>query len=44
MSRILVVEDDIAILRGLKDNLEAESYDVLTATDGVAAYEKIQNE
>ena len=35
MSRILVVEDDAAILRGLKDNLAAESYEVLTAADGV---------
>ena len=34
MSRILVVEDDAAILRGLKDNLAAESYDVVTAADG----------
>jgi DNA-binding response OmpR family regulator len=34
MGRILVIEDDVAILRGLKDNLSAESYDVLTAEDG----------
>jgi len=34
MSRILVIEDDVAILRGLKDNLVAESYEVLTAEDG----------
>lgn len=34
MSRILVVEDDAAILRGLRDNLVAESYDVITAADG----------
>ena len=34
MSLILIVEDDPAILRGLKDNLEFESYEVLTATDG----------
>lgn len=33
-SRILVVEDDPAILRGLADNLAFESYDVLTASDG----------
>ena len=31
MSRILVIEDDVAILRGLKDNLVAQSYEVLTA-------------
>jgi DNA-binding response OmpR family regulator len=38
MSRILVVEDDPAILRGLTDNLKFESYDVLTATDGETGY------
>lgn len=38
MSRILVVEDDPAILRGLVDNLKYESYEVLTATDGEAGY------
>ncbi len=38
MKRILVVEDDLAILRGLKDNLEYESYEVLTATDGDQGY------
>jgi len=38
MSRILVVEDDGAILRGLKDNLAAESYEVVAATDGAEGY------
>ena len=38
MSRILVVEDDAAILRGLADNLKFESYDVLAAADGEMAY------
>jgi DNA-binding response OmpR family regulator len=37
MSRILVVEDDAAILRGLADNLAFESHEVLTATDGEVA-------
>ncbi len=41
MSRILVVEDDPAILRGLSDNLTVESYEVLTAADGEAAYRMI---
>ena len=41
MSRIIVIEDDRAILRGLKDNLEHESYDVLTATDGQQGYRLI---
>jgi len=40
--RILIVEDDLAILRGLKDNLEYESYEVLTATDGEQGYCLIQ--
>jgi serine phosphatase RsbU (regulator of sigma subunit) len=39
--RILLVEDDPAILRGLGDNLRAEAYDVLTAGDGETAYRLI---
>jgi len=31
---ILIIEDDISILRGLKDNLSFEGYQVITATDG----------
>jgi DNA-binding response OmpR family regulator len=42
MSRILVVEDDPAILRGLTDNLKFESYEVLTAADGEMGYRLIQ--
>jgi DNA-binding response OmpR family regulator len=38
MSRVLVVEDDAAILRGLRDNLTAESYEVITAADGAEGY------
>jgi len=41
MSKVLVVEDDAAIMLGLVDNLEAESYEVLTAADGLAAYRSI---
>lgn len=33
-ARILVIEDDPALLRGLADNLRCESYEVLTAADG----------
>jgi len=44
MTRILVIEDDPAILRGLKDNLLGESYDVLTATDGESGYRIIGEE
>jgi sigma-B regulation protein RsbU (phosphoserine phosphatase) len=42
--RILVVEDDPALLRGLADNLRAEAFDVLTATDGGAACHMIRCE
>ncbi len=42
MSRILIVEDDPSILRGLADNLDAESYEVLTAVDGEAGYRLIR--
>ncbi len=38
MSRILVVEDDPAILRGLTDNLKFESYEVISATEGETGY------
>jgi len=41
MSRILIVEDDPAILCGLRDNLEFESHKVLTATDGEAGYRSL---
>ena len=34
MSRILIIEDDPSIRRGLMDSLVAESYEVLTAADG----------
>jgi len=33
-ARVLVVEDDPSLLRGLKDNLAYEGYDVSTADDG----------
>jgi two-component system alkaline phosphatase synthesis response regulator PhoP len=38
MSRVLIVEDDPMILRGLKDNLLKKQHDVLTASDGEAGY------
>jgi DNA-binding response OmpR family regulator len=38
MKKVLVIEDDLAIFRGLKDNLEYESYEVLIAADGEAGY------
>jgi DNA-binding response OmpR family regulator len=42
MKRILIIEDDLAILRGLKDNLEYDKYEVLSATDGEQGYCLIQ--
>ena len=42
MKRILIIEDDVAILRGLKDNLEYESYELVTAEDGERGYCLIQ--
>ncbi len=44
MTRVLIVEDDPAILRGLKDNLLVESYEVLTAADGDAGYRVIREQ
>ena len=38
MKRILIIEDDISILNGLRDVLIFKSYDVLTETDGEAGY------
>jgi DNA-binding response OmpR family regulator len=38
MTRVLVVEDDRAILRGLVDSLRFEGYDVVTAADGEGGY------
>jgi DNA-binding response OmpR family regulator len=34
MKTILIIEDDVSILEGLKDNLEFEGYRVITETDG----------
>ena len=42
MKRILIIEDDVAILRGLKDNLEFEGYGVLSATDGEQGHDLIR--
>ena len=42
--RILVVDDDTAILRLLSTNLKARGYDVLTATDGEEALEAVQKD
>jgi DNA-binding response OmpR family regulator len=39
MSRILIVDDEPAILRGLADNLKRELHEVLTAADGETGYQ-----
>ncbi|MFA6988708.1 MAG: response regulator transcription factor [Candidatus Gastranaerophilaceae bacterium] len=44
MSKILVVDDDVAILELLKINLEMQGHDVITATDGVKGYALVQQE
>ena len=36
--RILIIEDDLSILNGLKDVLTFKDYEVFTATDGEAGY------
>ena len=43
MHRILVIEDDASILRGLADNLTYEEYEVLTASDGESGYRMIRD-
>jgi len=44
MKKILIIEDDMAILRGLQVNLEYEKYEILTATDGEQGYDLIKNQ
>lgn len=43
-TRVLVVEDDRTLLETLEYNLTAEGYQVLTATDGLAALETARKE
>lgn len=38
MKRILIIEDDVSILSGLRDVLVFKSYEVLTAADGEKGY------
>lgn len=38
---ILIIEDDAALLRGLKDNFVSAGYEVRTATDGERGFEAI---
>jgi len=41
---ILIIEDDAALLRGLKDNFETEGYDVRTANDGQKGLDSLLKE
>ncbi len=43
MARILIVEDEPAMRMGLKDNFEAESYEVEMAVDGQEGLDKVRN-
>jgi DNA-binding response OmpR family regulator len=42
--KILIVEDDPALLRGLKDNFETQGYQVRTANDGQKALDALAKE
>ncbi|HJZ73146.1 MAG TPA: SpoIIE family protein phosphatase [Vicinamibacterales bacterium] len=42
-NRIVVIEDDPALLRGLAEQLRVESYDVLTAADGSDGYRLVRD-
>ena len=42
--KILVVDDEKTIVKGIKFNLENEGYQVLTAYDGAAAVELARRE
>jgi len=42
--RILIVDDDIAVLKFLRANLQAEGYETLTSTDGAEAIQIIEKE
>src|SRR2546429_9460398 len=39
-TRILIVEDEPAMVEGLRDNFEYEGYDVVSAGDGVAGLQR----
>ncbi|MBN1482071.1 DNA-binding response regulator [candidate division KSB1 bacterium] len=44
MDRLLIVEDEVALAEGLKDNFEIEGYEVLVANDGQAGLQLAQIE
>ena len=44
MQKILIVEDEVSLLSGLRDNLEEEGYQVISASDGKKGLEKALKE
>jgi len=44
MKRILIVEDDPAILKGLEAALQGEEYEVIKATDGEKCHQIVKHE
>lgn len=44
MKRILIVEDELAYLRLLKDQLEHLGYEVVTATNGAAGLDEVKKQ
>ena len=40
-TRILIIEDEPAMVAGLRDNFEYEGYDVISADDGVSGLERV---
>ncbi|MCK4307335.1 response regulator transcription factor [candidate division WOR-3 bacterium] len=44
MEKILIIEDEIDMVRGLKDNLEYEGYKVISAGDGLEGIARTQKE
>src|SRR5579871_321275 len=40
MAKILIVEDEPAMVSGLRDNFEFEGYEVISAADGVEGLER----
>src|SRR6201989_1682240 len=43
-NRILIVEDEPAMVAGLRDNFEYEGYDVIGAEDGVSGLDKAMSD
>ncbi|MBN1353152.1 MAG: response regulator transcription factor [Candidatus Omnitrophica bacterium] len=44
MAKVLIIEDEVSLLKGLQDNLEEEGYKVVTASNGKMGLEKAVNE